>query len=257
MTYVHNLNPIAIEIYNIKIHWYSLAYLFGFLLGSFYAKNLLRKVKSTFKENMVDDFLTYSIIGVILGGRLGYVFFYNLDFYLHNPIHILRLWEGGMSFHGGLIGVVIAMIIYSKIKRVVFFDLANIVAASAPIGILFGRIANFVNSELVGKPTNGQWGVIFDIENNVLRHPSQLYEAFFEGFVIFMLIRLFLLKDSLKSYNPCSIFLISYGIFRFIIEFFREPDHHIGYFLSFFTLGQILCLVMFCLGFLFLRRGRR
>ena len=255
MIFFHNLSPIAIEILGVKIYWYSLAYLFGFILGSLYAKHLLKKINCSFKKEMVDDFLTYAIISVIIGGRLGYVFFYNFNFYVDNPDEVIKIWNGGMSFHGGLIGVILAMIIYSKIKKILFFDLANIVAASVPIGIFFGRLANFVNGELYGIPTNREWGVVFNKAGDfILRHPSQIYEAFFEGILIFFIIRFFLIKGVFHTHNVSSIFVITYGTFRFFIEFFREPDSQIGYIFNYLTAGQILCLPMIVIGFIFLKR---
>ncbi len=253
MIFIHNLNPVAFEIFSIKIYWYSLAYIFGFFLGSFYAKRLVNRIQCTFKSQMIDDFLTYAIVSVIIGGRLGYVVFYNFNFFLNNPFEIIKIWNGGMSFHGGFLGVVLAMLIFSRIKKILFFDLANIVAACVPIGLFLGRIANFVNGELYGTPTNGEWGVIFN-EDSIPRHPSQIYEAIFEGLLIFLVLKFFLTKKYFFVYNTCAIFLILYGSFRFIIEFFREPDSHIGYILELLSVGQILCLPMIFLGFYFLKR---
>ena len=253
MIYIHNLNPVALEVFSIKIYWYSLAYLFGFFFGSLYAKKLVNRINCTLKSEMIDEFLTYAIISVIIGGRLGYIIFYNFNFYLNNPFEIIKIWNGGMSFHGGFLGVVVAMIIFSRIKKVIFFDLANVVAASAPIGLFLGRIANFINGELYGVPTNGQWGVIFDGES-FPRHPSQIYEAIFEGLFIFLVLRFFLTNKHFFVYNTCAIFLILYGSFRFIIEFFREPDSHIGYILELLSIGQVLCLPMIFLGYYVLKK---
>ena len=253
MIFIHNLNPIAFEVFSIKIYWYSLAYIFGFFLGSLYAKKLVNRIHCTLNSEMIDDFLTYAIISVIIGGRIGYVVFYNFNFYLNNPFEIFKIWNGGMSFHGGFLGILVAMIIFSRIKKILFFDLANIVAACVPIGLFLGRIANFVNGELYGIPTNGEWGVVFN-EESTPRHPSQIYEAIFEGLLIFLVLRFFLTKEYFFVFNTCAIFLILYGSFRFLIEFFREPDSHIGYILELLSIGQLLCLPMIFLGFYFLKR---
>ena len=174
--FINNLSPIAFQIYSFEIRWYSLAYILGIILGWFYCKKRLIKDEKIY--NLFDDYITYLIIGIILGGRLGYVLFYNLNYYLENPIEIIMIWNGGMSFHGGLIGVIISTIIFcrkNKTDAYVFLDLISLVA---PIGLFFGRIANFINSELYGKATNVFWSVKFINIDNISRHPSQIYEAF-------------------------------------------------------------------------------
>ena len=172
--YVHDLNPIALEFFSIKIYWYSLAYFFGFLFSISYSKFLIKKTNSVFTTNDIDDFVTWAVIGVIIGGRIGYVIFYNLDYYFNNLSEIVKIWQGGMSFHGGMIGLVISMLLFSKSKNKPFIEFANIIASGAPIGIFLGRIANFINGELWGKKTNSGWGVIFDQNSMEARHPSQL-----------------------------------------------------------------------------------
>ncbi len=249
--YVHDLNPIAIQFLNIKIYWYSLAYFFGFILGINYSKYLIRKLHLQISEKMIDDFLVWAVIGVIIGGRLGYVIFYNFNFYLTYPNEILKIWNGGMSFHGGMLGLILSMIIFSFKKSIKFFDFANIISASAPLGIFLGRIANFINGELWGKKTQSNWGVIFNDQERLPRHPSQLYEAFFEGFVLFFLIYFSITR--LKNYNACCVFLIFYGFFRFGLEFLREPDSHIGYIIYNITTGQILSIPMILIGCLFIK----
>ncbi len=249
--FINNFDPIAFQILSFEIRWYSLAYIMGIVLGWLYCKKKL--IKDQHILNLFDDFITYLIIGIILGGRLGYALFYNLKYYLENPVEILMVWNGGMSFHGGLIGVIIASQLFSskyKINQFVFLDL---VALSAPIGIFFGRIANFINSELIGRATDLPWSVQFILLDNIKRHPSQLYEAFFEGIVLFVLLSYFFKKDYLQ--NPgkiSSLFLIFYSFFRFLLEFFRSPDLQIGYLFLDLTLGQLISILFLIAGiFLF------
>jgi len=192
----------------------------------------------------------YLIIGIVLGGRLGYVIFYNFEYYSKNLFEILKLWEGGMSFHGGLLGVIIATIIFSKIKRINFFYFTDIICCVAPIGFFLGRVANFINGELVGKISILPWAVIFPNGGNIPRHPSQIYEAILEGIVLFILINFFALKKQLllKSGYVSGLFLIFYSIARIIGENFREPDMHLGYFFNYFSMGVILSFTTFLAG---------
>ncbi len=251
--YIHELNPIAFSLFNFKIYWYSLSYLFGFIFSYFYVKLILSKdfIKISFK--MFEDFLGWAVIGVVIGGRIGYVIFYNLNFYLNNPIEILKIWQGGMSFHGGLIGVILSIFFFSKLKQINFLNLLNLVSSCAPIGLFLGRLANFVNRELIGRPTNSDWGVLF-FENDVLRHPSQIYEAIFEGLIIFIVIFYIIKKKYYTSINVSALFLIMYGFFRFTIEFYREPDSHLGFIFTNISMGQILCLPMVLLGLIFVKK---
>ena len=254
--FTNNFDPVAFQIFSLEIRWYSLAYIFGILFGWVYCKKIL--IKDRYIFNLFDDFITYLIIGIILGGRLGYTFFYNFEYYLKNPIEILMVWNGGMSFHGGLVGVVVASKLFSikhKINQFIFLDL---VALSAPIGIFFGRIANFINSELYGRATEVPWSVQFLLIDNIKRHPSQLYEALFEGILLFLILRYFFEKKFLKKPGQISgLFLILYSIFRFILEFFRSPDPQIGYLIFDLTLGQLISLIFLIIGiFLFLKKKK-
>jgi phosphatidylglycerol:prolipoprotein diacylglycerol transferase len=245
--FTNNFDPVAFQIFSLEIRWYSLAYIVGILLGWLYCKKKLIKDKLLF--NLFDDFITYLIIGVILGGRLGYVLFYNLIYYSKNPIEVFMIWNGGMSFHGGVIGVVIAALLFSKKHQMNYFIFLDLVALTAPIGIFFGRIANFMNSELYGRPTDVPWSVEFIIIDNIKRHPSQLYEAFFEGIILFLILRHFAKKDYLKKPGLISgMFLIFYSLFRFMTEFFRIPDPHIGYMVLNLTLGQFISTVFLIIG---------
>jgi len=245
--FINNFDPVAFNFFSIEIRWYSLAYIFGIIIGWVYSKKYLINDKSIL--NIFDDFITYLIIGVILGGRLGYILFYNLDYYLNNLNEILMLWKGGMSFHGGVIGVVISTILFSKKHNINPFTFLDLIAVVAPIGIFLGRIANFLNSELYGKETEIFWSVIYPKIDNLTRHPSQIYEAIFEGLILFLILNLLVKKNLLgKKGLISSCFLIFYSLFRFVLEFFREPDPQIGYLIINMTMGQILSLILFVIG---------
>ncbi len=245
--FINNFDPVAIQIFSFEIRWYSLAYIVGILLGWFLCKKIFisnMKIKEKF-----DDFITYLILGVIIGGRLGYVIFYNFDYYLNNPFDIFKIWQGGMSFHGGLIGIIIVSIWFSKRNNQNAFNYLDIVSIVAPIGIFFGRIANFINSELYGTETNLPWGVKFIQIDNAFRHPSQLYEAIFEGILLFIILIYFRKKGLMERPGFISgLFLIFYSIFRFIIEFFRVPDEHLGYLLFNLSMGQIISFIFLLIG---------
>ena len=245
--FINNFDPIAFQFFSVEIKWYSLAYIIGITLGWLYCKNKL--IKDHYILKIFDDFITYLIIGIILGGRIGYVLFYNIKYYLENPIEILMIWNGGMSFHGGLIGVLIATKLFSnkyKVNQFVFLDLVSL---SAPIGIFFGRIANFINSELYGRASELPWSVKFILIDNINRHPSQLYEAIFEGIILFLILMFFFNKNYLKKPGQISaLFLIFYSLFRFFIEFFRSPDTHIGFLILNLTLGQLISIIFLIVG---------
>ena len=245
--FINNFDPVAIQFFSIEIRWYSLAYIFGILFGWFLSKRIFIS-DSNLKEKF-DDFITYVILGIIVGGRLGYVLFYNSNYYLNNLIDILKIWQGGMSFHGGLIGVVVVSIWFSKKNNQNSFDYLDIISLVAPIGIFFGRIANFINSELYGVETNLPWGVKFIQVDNLFRHPSQLYEAFFEGLILFFVLVYFRSKGFMKIPGFISgLFLIFYSIFRFVIEFFRVPDEQLGYLFFDLTMGQIISFIFLLIG---------
>jgi len=253
---VHNFDPVLIDLGIIKIHWYSLAYVFGILIGWWYGRLIItKKIHGSDQENYLkhfDDLISYIIIGVIVGGRLGYVIFYNLTFFLNQPIEIFKLWEGGMSFHGGLIGVILSTYIFSKVKKLNYKIYFDIICCAAPIGIFLGRIANFINSELYGTPTDKPWGIIFPEIDNLSRHPSQLYEAFLEGIILFVLINFLFFKKNFNYGLISFLFLIFYGIFRIVSEFYREPDKHIGYIFDFISLGSLLSVGMMIFAILFI-----
>jgi phosphatidylglycerol---prolipoprotein diacylglyceryl transferase len=245
--FINNFDPVAIQIFSFEIRWYSLAYIAGILIGWGLSKKIFisdHKLKEKF-----DDYITYLIFGIIIGGRLGYVLFYNFSYYLENIFDVLKIWQGGMSFHGGLIGIVVVSIWFAKKNNNSPFRYLDIVALVAPIGIFFGRMANFINSELYGTETSFPWAVKFIQVDNLYRHPSQLYEAFFEGIILFFILLYFRNRGFLKIPGFISgLFLIFYSIFRFIIEFFRIPDEQLGYLFFNLTMGQLISFIFLLIG---------
>ncbi len=240
--FTNNFDPVAFYLFAFEIRWYSLSYIFGILFGWFYCKRFL--INDKIISSLFDDLITYLIVGIILGGRLGYILFYNLKYYSQNIFEIFFIWEGGMSFHGGLIGIIFATYLYSKKHKINKYIFLDLISASAPIGLFFGRIANFINGELIGKATNGNWGIIYPQIDNIPRHPSQLYECFFEGILLFIILNIIFLRKKYKTGTVSFAFLFFYGIFRFISEIFREPDAHLGYLIGWLSMGMLLSLLM-------------
>ena len=243
---VHNFDPVFIDLGILQIRWYSIAYILGITLGWIYANKLINtKIKKKFNfvtSSQFDDLLIYLVLGIVIGGRLGYVIFYNLEYYSNNLLEVFKIWKGGMSFHGGLMGVIFANFIFSKMKKINFFIFSDLICCVAPIGLFLGRIANFINGELYGKISTLPWSVIFPGGGELSRHPSQIYEAILEGGVLFVLINYLALKKQLifKPGVISGLFLIWYSVFRLFSENFREPDLHIGYFFNYFSMGTIL-----------------
>ena len=247
--FINNFDPIAFHLFSLEIRWYSLSYVFGIIFGWLYCKKYLIKDQNILKR--FDDLVTYIIVGIILGGRLGYIIFYNPIYYSKNLSEIFMIWNGGMSFHGGVLGVIIATYLFGKKNKINYFIFLDLIAMAAPIGIFLGRIANFINSELYGRETDLIWSVKFEKIDNLSRHPSQIYEAFFEGIILFLLLNLVFKKYFYKSVGVISsLFIIYYSLFRFFIEFFREPDSQLGIIFTYFTLGQLICIVFFIIGLL-------
>jgi phosphatidylglycerol:prolipoprotein diacylglycerol transferase len=245
--FINNFDPAAFQIMSFEIRWYSLAYILGIIIGWILCKKIF--IKNLDINQKFDDYITYLIIGIIIGGRLGYVLFYNFNYYINNIFDIFKIWQGGMSFHGGLLGIIIASILFAKKYNQDPFMYNDLVSLVAPIGIFFGRLANFINSELYGKVTEVPWAVTFIQVDNLPRHPSQLYEAIFEGIILFMLLLYFKNKNFLAKPGLISgLFLIFYSIFRFCIEFFRVPDEQIGYLIFNLSMGQIISLVFVMIG---------
>jgi phosphatidylglycerol:prolipoprotein diacylglycerol transferase len=245
MLHYPGFNPIAFEIGPVKVHWYGIMYLIGFAGGWWLARIRASKPGSTWKAADVDDFVFYAMVGVILGGRLGYVLFYGLQYWAKDPWYPLKIWEGGMSFHGGLLGVIFGMIIFALRRGRAVGDVFDFGAPLPGIGLLAGRIGNFINNELWGKVTTVPWG--FNV-NGEVRHASQLYEGFLEGFLLFIVLWVYTAKPR-PRFAPSGLFLVMYGLSRFVIEFVRVPDEHIGYLAGgWLTMGQVLSLPMILIG---------
>ena len=245
--FINNFDPVAIQLFSIEIRWYSLSYILGIVIGWIVAKKFFildQEIKYKF-----DDFITYIILGIIFGGRLGYVLIYDFNYYINNPLDIFKIWQGGMSFHGGLLGIVFVSVIFAKNNKQNPLKYLDIVSLVSPIGIFFGRLSNFINSELYGTVTDLPWAVKFIKIDNLYRHPSQLYEAIFEGIILFMILVYYKKKNFLKFPGMISgIFLIFYSLFRFFIEFVRVPDEQLGYMIFNLTMGQIISLIFFIFG---------
>ena len=254
--YIHNLNPIFVEIGFLTIRWYSLAYIFGILIGWWLGKKIINHILTNitlkFDIKDFDDLITYIVLSLIIGGRIGYIIFYNPYYYLSNPLDIFKVWEGGMSFHGALIGIVFGTYVFSFKRNVPTFFLLDVIACVAPIGIFLGRVANFINGELVGKVTAVPWSVIFPAIDMLPRHPSQLYEAILEGLVLFLIMGTLIFKQKYKMGTCSYLFLICYGFFRIFSELFREPDMQIGYLFNLLSMGSILSLLMILAGLIIL-----
>lgn len=248
-----DIDPVAFSLGPFQIRWYALAYLAGFLAGWRYCLALVAKESLPNRrpdKSDIDDFLPWAIAGVILGGRVGYVLFYQIDSYLSDPLEIFKIWHGGMSFHGGMCGLILALALFARRRGFPVLRLADLLSCVAPIGLFFGRVANFVNGELYGRAADVPWAVVFPRGGPQPRHPSQLYEAVFEGLVLFAILFALSRRESVRE-TPgvlSGVFLAGYAVFRAGIEFFREPDPQIGYILEIFTMGQILCLPMFAAG---------
>ena len=248
------IDPIIFSFGFVEIRWYSVAYISAFIIGSYLIKFLNSSVKSTIDNKLIDDFFIWAIIGVIIGGRIGYVMFYQLNNFILNPLYIIYIWKGGMSFHGGLAGMVISIFLFSLKNNIKFFALADLISLVAPIGLFFGRIANFINTELIGRVTDFPFAIIYPSIDALPRHPSQLYEALLEGIVLFIILLFVFIKNYPKEKNGkiSGLFLFFYGIFRFFIEFIREPDFQIGLILNFFSMGQLLCIPLIFFGLIIL-----
>jgi phosphatidylglycerol:prolipoprotein diacylglycerol transferase len=253
------LDPVIVQIGPFALRWYALAYVAGLLLSWVLIKRLIRRPGWQVTPEQIDDLLFYITLGVVLGGRIGYILFYNFPYYAANPMAILEVWQGGMSFHGGLIGVITAIILFARRHQAPLFDVADAVSSVAPLGLLLGRLANFVNGELYGRVTDVPWGVIFPHGGPLPRHPSQLYEAFLEGVVLLALTQLAARGERTPDRRGriSGVFLTGYALARFLVEFAREPDAQLGYLVGGLTMGQLLCIPMFLLGVALLARSTR
>jgi len=253
------LGPIDVAGFALGIRWYSLAYIAGIMFGWWYIRRLASKPGAAMGVKHIDDFITWAIVGVIAGGRLGYVLFYNFSFYIDNPLNIFRLWDGGMSFHGGAIGVILAVIFFSRKHRLELMRVADIVAVVSPVGLFAGRIANFINGELWGRTTDVPWAMVFPTGGPLPRHPSQLYEAMGEGVILFLILMFLYHKTRLAKEMPGVIagtFYLGYGLTRVLVEFVREPDVGVEHIMG-LTRGQLLSVPMFLFAAWLISKGLR
>lgn len=255
-------SEIAFSIFGLPIRWYALAYLAGIFIGYWYLLRLVAQPGAPMARRHADDMIFYAMLGIIIGGRLGYVLFYNLGAYIHNPLAVFRLWDGGMSFHGGLMGVIVAILYVTRKENLNFLRFTDYIACAAPFGLLFGRLANFVNGELWGRATTVPWAIIFPGSGTMdPRHPSQLYEAGSEG-LLMLLVLLYLFWRTQARYMPgllAGTASLIYGLSRFVVEFFREPDAQLGTLGWGLTMGQTLTLPMILIGLwlILTAKGRR
>ena len=266
-----NFDPVLIHLGPLSIRWYALSYIVGFCLFIWLGRKRIKSGHTVFTNELLDDFITVGVLGVILGGRLGYVLFYQPEYYLSNPLEILKVWQGGMSFHGGFLGVLVAMYLFARKHKLKFWQVADFVAPLVPLGLACGRMGNFINGELWGRLTNPdafwamgfqnarsedgkvywsdpqQWSAVWEKYNMLPRHPSQLYEVALEGIALFVIVWLFSKKPRPVG-QVSMLFLAGYGVFRFIVEFAREPDGYLGLLLMNLSMGQLLSLPMIIIG---------
>ena len=241
------IDPVAFSLGPLSVRWYGLMYLFGFAFAMWLAGRRADAPNSGWTRNEVSDLLFYGFLGVILGGRIGYVLFYNFDLFLADPTYLFKIWTGGMSFHGGLIGVITAMIWFAHKTKRHFFTVADFVAPLIPFGLGVGRIGNFMNGELWGRVTDVPWAIIFPEDGPEPRHPSQLYQFALEGVVLFIILNLFWRKNPPRG-AISGMFLLFYGLFRFLVEFVRQPDSQLGLYFQEISMGQILSTPMIIIG---------
>ncbi len=256
LQYPH-IDPIIIQLGPLALRWYGLMYLIGFLAANYLANKAADNSHGQWTREQVSDLLFYGFLGVILGGRIGYVLFYQFDYFLMEPSYLFKIWQGGMSFHGGLLGVITAIAVFSRKYHKSFLQVGDFVAPLVPIGLGLGRLGNFINAELWGRPTDVPWAMIFPTDPQHLpRHPSQLYEFFLEGVVLFTI--LYVVTRKPRSLGlPSGLFLIFYGLFRIIVEFFREPDEQLGLYFSLISQGQLLSLPMIFAGIALIYIGKK
>lgn len=245
--YVHHLNPVLLDLGVVQIRWYGLMYVIGFVLAGFLLKVVVRDGFFKIAEDKIDSLITTMIICMFIGARTFYVFIYNWEYYSQNLTDLMAVWKGGLSFHGALVGLFVGGYIFARQNKISWFEVMDSVALVGTPGLFFGRMGNFINGELYGRVTNSPVGIIFPEGGPFPRHASQLYEAFLEG--ILLCIILWVVKKKVKVYGIISgLFAALYGVFRFIVEFYREPDSQLGYYFGYFTMGQILCFLMIFLG---------
>jgi phosphatidylglycerol---prolipoprotein diacylglyceryl transferase len=248
------VNPVLVHIGPLAVRWYALAYIVGIIAGWFYARALIASERlwggpAPLTVTDYDDFIVWITLGIILGGRTGYVLFYNLPYFAANPLKVFELWNGGMSFHGGVLGCIVAVVLFARARSIPMLSLGDVTTAVAPIGLFLGRLANFINGELWGRPTDVPWAMIFPNGGPLPRHPSQLYEATLEGVVLFIVLGLLVRAGALKRPGVVTgAFALGYGVARIICEFFREPDIQIGFLWGGLTMGMLLCIPLMLAG---------
>ncbi len=250
---IDTISPVAFSVFGIDIRWYALAYIAAFVVGYVLLRRFTSRPDSVIKlsKQNLDDLLTAVVFGVIIGGRLGYVLFYNLSYFISHPLEILAVWHGGMSFHGGLLGVIVATLLFARRHRINALSILDLMAVVAPLGLFFGRIANFINHEVMGRPTDAPWGVVFAGDTLIPRHPSPLYEAATEGILLFVIMYLLYRYTSLQRRAGAlgGIMCMGYAVFRIFCEQFRAPDSQIGFLVGdWLTMGMLLSLAMFIIG---------
>jgi len=251
------INPIAFQIGPLKVHWYGLMYLVGFVAAWLLALWRARRSEGRWSTEQVADLIFYAALGVIIGGRLGYMLFYNLPGVLAHPLSVFKIWDGGMSFHGGLLGVIISIWLYSTRHAKTFFEVSDFVVPLVPIGLAAGRLGNFINGELWGRVTTVPWGMVYPQAGPLPRHPSELYEFLLEGVVLFVIVWFYSAKPKPKM-AVSGLFLLGYGCFRFFCEFFRQPDPQLGFIaFGWLTMGQLLSAPMIVIGVWLLWRAYR
>jgi len=256
MVYLHSISPVALDLGFFKIHWYGVMYLISFFIGYFLV--LSRRQRLGLESEDVSDFLFWAVLATLIGGRVGYMVFYQPAQLFTDPLSLFKIWQGGMSFHGGFLGMIVAFIFFAKRKQLNPFDMSDFISPVVGQGLAFGRLGNFINGELWGKPTRGDWGVVFPQSDSLLpRHPTQLYEMLSEGILLFVILWVWTIKPRPRM-TVSGLFLILYGVFRSLVEFWRLPDEHIGYIaFGWVTQGQLLTLPMIIAGIILLYYGYR
>ena len=255
MIILPEFDPVFLNLGFVSIRWYGLMYVLGFMIARYIGRNVRVKTYDSMQRTLTNDewvdLLSSLATGVIFGGRIGYIIFYQLSYFYQNPFRIFAIWEGGMSFHGAFLGFVLALFVFSRVKKIDIFSLFDLAALSSPPGLAFGRLGNFINGELWGRVSSVPWAMVFPHSDLLPRHPSQIYELMGEGFFLYLLIAYHAKKNDRSEGSLGAWFVIHYAWIRFMIEFFREPDHGVGYVIfDIFTMGQVLCFCMFFIGLL-------